>query len=74
MIHSLLIIEMVAKTCDAMAREDAEHVTLVVVEFGWCIATETQKFITKESLHTRERQVREFRAAVEQRVNSLDKC
>jgi Zn-dependent M16 (insulinase) family peptidase len=70
----LLIVEMVAKPSHAMAREDAEHVSLVVVKFRWRITTETQEFIAEESLHTRERQMREFRAAVQQCVNALDKC
>jgi hypothetical protein len=61
----LLIIEMVAKPSHAMAGEDAEHVSLVVVEFRWRVTTETQELIAKESLHTCERQMRELRAAVE---------
>lgn len=73
MIHSLLIIEMVAKPCHTMTGKDAEHVTLVVVKFRRRVATETQEFVAKESLHTRERQMREFRAAIEQRVDALEK-
>jgi hypothetical protein len=69
----LLIIEMVAKPCHTMTRENAEHVTLVVIKFRRRVATETQEFIAKESLHTRERQMREFRAAIEQRVDALGK-
>jgi hypothetical protein len=50
----MLVVEMVAKPCHAVAGEDTEYVSLVVVEFRRCIATETQEFIAKESLHTRE--------------------
>jgi hypothetical protein len=73
-IHSLLVVEMVAEPSHAMAGEDAEHVSLVVVKFRWRIATETQKFIAEESLNAGERQMCEFRTAVQQRVNALDKC
>jgi hypothetical protein len=61
----LLIVEMVAKPCHAMAGEDAKYVSLVVVELRWSIATETQEFITEESLHACERQMCEFWAAVQ---------
>ena len=74
MIRSLLVVEMVTKSCHAMAGEDAEHVSLVVVEFRRSIATETQEFLAEESLHACERQVREFRTAVQQLVNALDIC
>ena len=45
---------MVAEPSHAMARKDAEYIALVVVKFRGRIATETQEFIAKESLHTRE--------------------
>jgi len=60
----VLVIEMVAKPCHAMAREDAEHVSLVVIKLRRSIAAETQEFIAKESLHACERQMCEFRTAV----------
>ena len=63
---------MVAKPCHAVTGEDTENISLVVVEFRRRIATETQKFISKESLHARERQMCEFRAAVQQCVNTLE--
>lgn len=74
MIHSVLVVEMVAKPCHAVAGEDAEYVSLVIVEFRWRIATETQEFIAKESLHTGKRQMREFRTAVQQCVDALENC
>jgi hypothetical protein len=60
----LLIVEVIAKPCNAVAREDAKDVSLVIVKFRRSVTAETQEFVSKESLHARERQMREFGATI----------
>jgi hypothetical protein len=55
----------------ANAAEDAEHFTLVIVEFGGCLAAEGEKIITKESLDASEREVGQAGAIVEERMDAL---
>lgn len=60
-----------AQTLYANAAEDAEHFTLVIVEFGGCLAAEGEKIIAKESLDASEREVGQAGAVVEERMDAL---
>lgn len=73
-IHSLLVVEMIAQSCNAVAGEDAKDVALVIVKFLRSFTAETQEFVAKESLHAREREMCEFWAVVQQYMNTLDDC
>jgi hypothetical protein len=72
-INPLLIVEVIAQPCNAVAGQDAKDVSLVVVKFRRSVTAETQEFVAEESLHARERQMREFRAVVKQHMDTLGK-
>lgn len=69
-----LIVEMVAQPCNAVAREDAEDVSLVIVKLRRSVTAEAQEILAKEGLHTRERKVGELGAVVQQDMNALGNC
>lgn len=60
-----------AQTLYANAAEDAEHFTLVIVEFGGCLAAKGEKIVAKESLDASEREVGQAGAVVEERMDAL---
>ena len=60
-----LIVEMVTQTCDAVAREDAEDVSLVIVKLRRSVTAEAQEILAKEGLHTSKRQMGKFGAVVQ---------
>lgn len=64
-------IEMVAQSCHTRSREDAEDVTLMLVEFRGSFATVDCQVLAKKGLNARQAQVSEPRAVVEQVVNAL---
>jgi hypothetical protein len=73
-INSLLVVEMIAEPCNAVAGKDAKDVSLVIVKFRRSVTAETQEFVTKEGLHARERKMRQFGAVVKQHMDTLRKC
>lgn len=56
-----------------MAREDAEHIPLMVCELRWRVATELFKILPKESLYARETEMCQPRAGVEKLDNALER-
>lgn len=65
---------MFAKSRDAVAREDTEDISLVIVKLRRSVAAEAQKIVAKEGLHASERQMGEFRTMVQQNVDALEQC
>lgn len=66
-----MFVEKLTKTCNTIAGEDAEDVSLMFVELWWRISTEDYKLFSQESLYSSQAQMCQLGAVVQKYVYAL---
>lgn len=64
-------IQVISELFHALAREDTEDISLMLVELSRCLTAECEKIISQERLHTCKTQMSELRAVVQKSVDAV---